>query len=494
MKFYFYPVAVFLAGIASAQALFSVFVYFSDVSLYHTLTAIKAAGFVVVPNAQVLPSLLKWRPAFCGGVFFALTTGAGLTVATFLVVSIWRRFSRRSFGLWLVFAAAAGFLAIRFHYHLPMILACGLTIAAAGAATFKFFPDLPDSDGRNHPLFSLFIAHLAVIGIILAIWVPRFNGDAFVSIRDYLLLSNPIGEKINAFYYRYTLYPAEAFKSLDQKLLKSCIIKVADKNLYDRIKTTLIERDYLPVQENFAADVIINEENNALIFQRHGKKIDQLGIEDFLKAPDTVLEKISEKTDPAGFLRKITFLSLIGVSPLISYIFLHSLIMSGLFFIRSWKPRFAAAGLLCVLVFTGPAFLFGNPLDKTASDSDLSQSLASARWRDRVAALKIIEGQELPLHRFSGIEAMAQSSVTPERYWAARVLGDSRASKSYELILKLLDDPQPNVACMALYSLGKQKNARAVPDILRRMNSSDHWYVQWYAYKALKRLGWTQKK
>ncbi len=34
----------------------------------------------------------------------------------------------------------------------------------------------------------------------------------------------------------------------------------------------------------------------------------------------------------------------------------------------------------------------------------------------------------------------------------------------------------------------------AADEIISRINNYDHWYVQWYAYKALKRLGWTQKK
>jgi HEAT repeat protein len=84
--------------------------------------------------------------------------------------------------------------------------------------------------------------------------------------------------------------------------------------------------------------------------------------------------------------------------------------------------------------------------------------------------------------------------VIAERYWLAKVLGSSRSMKSYQLILRLLDDPQPNVVCMAMFSLGRQHQPNAEHEILRRIKTYDHWYVQWYAYKALKRLGWTQKK
>lgn len=493
MKFYLYPLAVVIVGLAAAQVLFSLLIYLSDISLYQTLVAVKAAGFLIVPNEQVLPSLLGWRPAFCGGIFFSLTIGAGLTLASLLVVGAWRRFHQRSIFLWVLFAAVVGFLSFRFDHHFPMTLACSLTIFAAGLAAWFFFPDTEES-GRKSPFLSLFAAHLAVIGVVLLVWIPRFHEDTFVSIRDNLLLSNPIGKRINAFYYKYTLYPAEAFKSLDQKLLRSCFISIADKPRYHRLATILTGQDYLPVREPKATDLIVSQENSRLVFERNGQTIHQCGMEDFLAAPDSILEKISEKTDRAQFLRQMTFLSLIGVSPLICYFFVHAWIMAALFFIRSFGSRFAAAAILCVIVFTGPALLVDAPLDKSVSDADLKRYLASAHWRDRLSALKLITDQERPLNRYPGIAAMAESPVTAERYWAAKAMGGNPNADSVELLRNLLTDAEPNVVCMALYSLGKQNNSRMVPEILERMKTSDHWYVQWYAYKALKRLGWTQKR
>jgi HEAT repeat protein len=47
---------------------------------------------------------------------------------------------------------------------------------------------------------------------------------------------------------------------------------------------------------------------------------------------------------------------------------------------------------------------------------------------------------------------------------------------------------------MAFYGLGQRGDWRAVSEILKRIKTSDHWYNQWYAYKALRALGWKQKK
>jgi HEAT repeat protein len=48
------------------------------------------------------------------------------------------------------------------------------------------------------------------------------------------------------------------------------------------------------------------------------------------------------------------------------------------------------------------------------------------------------------------------------------------------------------VVTQALYALGERKNPVAVQEILRFIKASDHWYCQWYAYKALRKLGWKQ--
>ena len=57
-----------------------------------------------------------------------------------------------------------------------------------------------------------------------------------------------------------------------------------------------------------------------------------------------------------------------------------------------------------------------------------------------------------------------------------------------------LDDPNTNVVCMAYESLGRRGKAEVLDVILQRVYSSDKWYEQFYAYRALKVLGWRQGK
>jgi HEAT repeat protein len=87
---------------------------------------------------------------------------------------------------------------------------------------------------------------------------------------------------------------------------------------------------------------------------------------------------------------------------------------------------------------------------------------------------------------------MLKSPHIPVRYWLARALAVSRKPETYDDLLSFLDDPHPNVVSMAFYALGKRGDRSAIGLILHRIETSRHWYVQWYAYKALRRLGWKQ--
>jgi HEAT repeat protein len=95
---------------------------------------------------------------------------------------------------------------------------------------------------------------------------------------------------------------------------------------------------------------------------------------------------------------------------------------------------------------------------------------------------------------FQAYKGMLASPYIPERYWLVRALGFSRKSETYKDLLAFLNDPHPNVVSMAFYALGRRRDRRAVKEIITRVTISDDWYNQWYAYKALRTLGWKQKR
>jgi HEAT repeat protein len=125
---------------------------------------------------------------------------------------------------------------------------------------------------------------------------------------------------------------------------------------------------------------------------------------------------------------------------------------------------------------------------------ELSKALESERWQDRVAALKILQDKPIDVATVTTYQMMRTSPHVAERSWLARALGVSRKTEAYDDLIAFLDDPNPNVVSMAFYALGKKGDGRAIKEIMARIKESGSWYNQWYAYKALRSLGWKQTR
>ena len=98
-----YPFSALLLGLILAQMLATVHVYLSNTSLYDSLTAIKDAGYLAVPNPQVMDRLHKFKPAFCGGLFFTFSIGAGISFLSLGCAWIWERLFNRKKSLLYLF-------------------------------------------------------------------------------------------------------------------------------------------------------------------------------------------------------------------------------------------------------------------------------------------------------------------------------------------------------------------------------------------------------
>ncbi len=493
MKRILTPAVSLFAGMIIAQVLFTVFVYSSDNDLYKNLMAMQAAGYhVLVPNEQVMPTLEQWKPAFCGGLFFTLTAGAGLSLAGWFAVFLWQIFPKHRRIIFGVFLASAGYVLFRLNDHgfnLPVTVICLLIPAISGSAAFKNYAKHP-----MPPDFHMVAMHMAVIAMIAMIWMPKVNADVFTTIRDHLLLTSSLGRKINDFYYHYTLYPAETFKSLDQKMLKTVNIAVQDKGLSRRLANCLLDADYLPVPvAAHQADLTMTAKDNRLIFQNNGQRVHTSAVSAFFNSPEEQLTAVSKNSDRQHFFRKMTFISLIAASPLFCYILLNAFFTLLLLPVPSVAVRSGCAALLCLMA----AGIAAIPLYKDAANkitaSDIRRYLSSDRWQDRVNALKYLSDNEIPIDGFNGIFKMLDSPWIAERYWLAKATGNSRSMESGRIALTLLNDAQPNVVCMALFSLGNGHQPMVIPEIINKINTSYHWYVQWYGYKALKRLGWRRQ-
>ena len=494
MKRYLAPAAIIAIGLLTAQVILTLFVYQSNISLLKSLKAIARAGYLVVPNAQVMAALDAFLPAFCGGLFFTLTAGAGLALGGFILIYLWRVvFAGHPLLLFIIVIFWELGIYKAAQTDAPLLLTAAfiliplLVLALMGKWLKK---SLAVSDGK------LVLIHLAAVLLIGGIWLPNMNTDVFVNIRDQLLLGNPAGQQINSFYYRYTLYPAEAFKALSQRQLKTARIQINEPRLFAQVEKSLRRADYLALASDIPMDLTVRSASGELIFGHKAQKVQEVSISRFLSAPKDVLKSFSKKTDQMQFLRAFTFFSLIIPSPLLLYFFIHTLISGLLFRIRHPVKRSALAAAACVILAAAGAYAlypFQSDLRIETAQAGIGAMLKSGDRDLRVAALKRIDDQDLPIAAYeSTVLKLSKSPATAERYWTAKVLDNSDSAGTYQMLLHLLDDPHPNVVCMALYSLGNRDADQAVGEIKHVLKISDHWYVQWYAYNALKELGWIQ--
>lgn len=493
MKRLVYPAGVLLVGMAAAHLLFTLLIYRSDLALHAAASALKEAGYLVVPNAHVLPQLTRLAPAFCGALFFTLTTGAGLSLLAFFAAWLYKRLFRQTrkflffmVAAWLAVVAAANLQGFNLE----------ATSAALTIPPLVFFLTVkwrPAPVGRGDRW--TWAIHLVVIAAVALAWVPRLDRNVFINIRDYLLMTQPAGQAVNAFYYRYTLYPAELFKSPAQKLMIPVCIKGADDFKARRqIAGPLLKNDYLPIADADACRLHIQKQNDVLQFADSRGPVMDVGLDQFLAQPDKTLKTVSRKSDTAGIFRQFTFLSLLGALPLSLYVFVHALFGSLLFFIRRVPVQSALASLICMGIGLGAVWPLYGIAPSDLSRAEIARYLDAGHWPRQRDALKAIADQGIDPLRFDVDKALIGSPHVPVRYWLAQALSNSKQPAAYRMLLTFLKDPQPNVACMAYYGLGQSSRQPAASVILTRIPEIRHWYVQWYAYKALKNLGWTQSR
>ncbi len=488
-----YTAKAILLGLTTTQILATLQVYLSNTALYRTITTIAEAGYLVVPNQRVAHSLLEFGPAFFGGCFFTLSLGAGMSIFSVACAWIWDRILGRNKAvlapillLWL-----ATVVAVNTKGFCPVVTACFLVVPfVVFVSTLKGMPKQHDKRAWLNGLVPVLpIAMLTVIW-----WTACAGPFLFVDIRDYLLLSNPIGKGVDDFYYRYTLNPAEVFKPLEQKTIKSCCLaSIEDKTVVRRMETVLINYDYLPVAANGPVDLEIIGSGNKLILKHQGKMVLETTLKEFFSRPKKVLGRFSMEIDKHALFRAITILCLVVGFPVTLYVFIFALLsfVSG-FFVSPTRSSVIAAGL-CFLIGLALLAPFRIGDSKTVNAMSLSEAMDSESWQQRVAALRSVVSKKLEINDFPVYRKMLASPYIPERYWLAKALGVSRNPETYQDLLALLDDPHPNVVSMTLCALGQRGGRQAIKEIQKIIETSDHWYNQWYAYKALRALGWKQK-
>jgi hypothetical protein len=483
-----------LTGLSIAQLVAMAQVYFSNLHLFREVSALHQAGYLEIPTLQSLQRLGTLGPAVFGGLFFTLSTGAGLTLATIVAAWIWHNLSQRNrpILILLLIIWVAGLLMVNLNgFNLYGSLYLVLIPTGVSLVYLHCQPPEPGRKGLLSQLLPLYpLVCLAVI------WATQADNRLFINIRDFLLLSNPVGKSVNDFYYRYTLYPAEAFKSLEQKLQRPIrLTDIRPAALGRRVASQMRYRDYLVVGNGEPVELEIKQAGDRLDWLNNGRRILAITPESFFSNPNAVFEQYSRQTDRSAFLRTFTFFGILLAFPILLYCAVFGILrlLTGLFM----KPSRATllSSILCFMigvVLLVPVYQGGR---RPVNAENLAAALDAADWRDRTAALKLIEQRQLEITTYPSYEKSMTSRHLAERYWLALALGSSKKDRTIDDLFTLLSDPQPNVVCQALYALGKRGGdlkSDIIEAILAKIRSTDSWYVQRYAYLALRSLGWRQ--
>ncbi len=486
-KIPFFPLPL-ATGLLTAQIVAFFQVRHSNMATCEQVKQITAAGFLPIPLGQAAVGLSHWGSAFWGGLFFTLSIGAGLSIATWVIVNAWRK----TFGRSPVFAlaAAAIWAALVLWINLDGFTAAGtlyaVLIPAATAAT-----TIAD---RPRPQANL-LWLLAPLLLLTGLWYSQMNNQLFINIRDYLLLSNPAGKAVNDFYYRYTMYPAQSFKSFQQQTVRTCYIEKPASNL-GRLQQLLIANDIIPIARKDAAQMRVSLFNRQLDLTSPGGSKVVVSLQEFVRRPRQVIASFSAAADNQARFRTVTFYGLLIGFPVLLYLAVFNFVLR---LMQGLGRRGGAQPLAALFCFLLGCALFWPVYTGTRAASRLgSNQLASAidsdNWYLRISALRQIAATGPDISVFPGYRRIAQKGRIAERYWLAKALGASREPETLQDLYRMLADPHPNVVCQALAALGERKDKAAIAPILAKLTSTDHWYIQYYAYQALRRLGWKQGK
>ncbi len=495
MKRQFYPVIVLCIGLMSAQIVACAHVYLSNLNLLQSIEAVVRSGYLAVPNALVAGRLDTLATAMAGGVFFTLSIGSGLSLITLCTVWLWDRvFKRRRreallfLGVWLtalylINASGLNLIASLYLVVVPLV---------TGVAAIML---LPVKTTLLSPVTVLWPVSAALL--LTLIWGMVLDARLFTNIRDYLLLPTRVGERVAKAYYDYTLYPAEAFKSLSQKQIRTCVIKEGmDRSQYLKLEKSMRRCDYLPVPDGYPADLTIALDRETACFSiANGEsRAFDVTAEELFGKPQQVLERFSAHQDRNRMFRRLSLVCLLIGFPLVLYSFIFALVSALPILLFPARQAIAITSVICIcigLILLAPVY---RGYSAVRSPEDLIAGLSSFSYATRIAALRTAYKQNQDISKQAAFLKLESSPFIAERYWLARCLAYSKGAQTRVLLRRLAGDPVPIVACQALWAISKRKDRKMIPQIIDHINTTPIWYIQMYAYRALRTLEWVQPR
>ncbi|MDY6906334.1 MAG: hypothetical protein SWH61_16810 [Thermodesulfobacteriota bacterium] len=491
-----YPVRVLLAGLLVSELLATVVVWYSNHALHRKLMAIQAAGYSPLPGTGIDPSLQSLEAAWSGAVFFTLSIGAGITLLTFGVILLTQSVPSvaRRWVTWLFVVIWGGVLVwVNIGGICPGLSAMLLLIPPVVMLTAVH--GAPQRFGGS-PLPWRRAIHTGLIGLLLLLWLPRINGDVFVNIKDNLLLTSRPGIKAVDLYYRYTLYPAEVFKSLAQKQIRAHAVTGADAaSIQSRINQALAGVNSFPVSDWRYADMVIQTMDDKLLALKDGgAMVQKVSQSQLLTDPWQMVRQFSTHTDNKANFRKATIVSLLGVAPLVLYLATFALfcVVPGLFF--PIRVSSVLVPVLCCSFWSAAIVYLDTPMTADLNRETVAKAMASGPRKEKIAALRYIHHNGLEIADFAGYRMILKTDDFAQRYWMVKCLGKSRHPLAMQWIIRAMKSDSPYIVCKAIEAGAGQATAENGSSftraVTRKLASSGNWYVQYYAFKVARERGW----
>jgi hypothetical protein len=413
--------------------------------------ALEALGVPSLPGPSQWTVLSSWRPAGAGALFFGLSLGLGAGALAALFVAATRRSD-------LPLARHAGWVVL-----LPAVWA-GLARdwGLAGMLAFTSLGAVASAAGTPRPAardlaLRLFCAAVAALGLVPWLLAPE---GAFTRLRDRWLLSGP-GLALDEFYYRWTLYPAEALKPLAARTQPVANVGDLGPTMARAFAAEALPLHVLGLSvPPDGADLAVEARNGTAELVAGSARVawPRSGPERL-----QAWRRLSREADGGAPLRSATAAALFFGCPL----GLAWALGAGCAWIAgrlapdSTRAPFVLAGLLAAWLA-----LAGAPSKGT-------RFLQALRQPQGIEVVRRTLSSDSPVLRFYG--ARAAGSLGPA---------------AEPLLLAALRDPVINVRYAAAQNLGAMGGGGGETALVALLRGPEEWYVKERAYAALWRLGW----
>ena len=520
---YFFLISAIL-GILLGEILGVILVSRNNQQLLLEQITISQLGYIAVPGANSLSQMQSFTTYLAGGLFFALTIGLGYGIFWGLLFGFFTLFYYKGQAIaklviivfiWALAAVKFQKEAFPFSVHLFLLI----------FPTFLWFLSLKYEKHDNTNFMSfwknclLFFFFLFLLGGLL-LKSPYFDQEVysvdFTQIRNRILLSTTIGQKIDKFYYDYTLYPARVIKPLNNRLQNVVFLNTENlsKDKFTKLQNILKRRDWFPVTSASMgkAETRINLEDSAdqlhFYWNKKWEKEEEtyepaytISYQEFIKSPSKHLKKYSESVYPYNFLKLSCGLSLFIVIPLGLALFLFFILSVPIQrLLREKELGFIKETLLFLGIFLfifGVSHFYGKKKYTLPKDApQLWQIVEGEKKGDRLGALnhleEILTPQSSQAYQ-SNITSLIKDSNPVVRLFGAQLLAKFPNKKiAIPPLRSLLKDENINVVYTAATSLGKLYTKETKEILLDILQSDQEWYVKMKIYCTLKKKGWRQ--